>query len=102
MMEQWERLKSVEKSERESLMDGIPKGLPALARAHKVAGKMEKAKYKKKVEKVPPFESEERLGSLLWEICYEARKKGLHPEHALRKTLLDEESTFREWEREQA
>lgn len=98
IIEQWERIKKEEKSERESLMDGIPKGLPALARAYKIAKKMEKADYDFQAEE-ELFESEEELGKLLWIVVRQARQQEINPEMALRKEMLNQEKAFREWER---
>lgn len=94
---QWEEIKKVEKSDRESLMDGIPLGLPALARAYKVAGQMDKANYEPYLEDTL-FENEEELGSLLWEIILQARKRKINPEMALRKEMVDQIRAFRQWE----
>jgi len=98
VLEQWERLKKEEKSDRESVMDGIPKGLPSLARAHKIAGKMERAKYETEKQTAPFFASEEELGEMLFVIAQEARKRGINPENALRKELMKQEKAFRKWE----
>ena len=94
---QWEQIKKREKSHRESLMDGIPKGLPALARAYKIAGKMDQAEYNVYKEHLH-IENEEELGELLWEIVQQARKKKINPETALRKAMVHQEQAFRQWE----
>ena len=96
VVDQWEELKKKEKSHRESLMDGIPKGLPALARAYKIAGKMKKMEL---LEQKKSFEREEELGKLLWELVQQARFSEINPETALRKEMLNQEKAFREWER---
>lgn len=98
IIEQWEQIKKEEKNHRESLMDGIPKGLPALARAYKIAGKMERADYDFYAEE-ELFESEEELGKLLWLVVRRARQQEINPETALRKEMLNQEKKFREWER---
>ena len=98
IVEQWETLKKQEKSERESLMDGIPKGLPALARCYKIAGKMERAQFDPH-EETEIFEDEESLGKLLWLVVRQARHLKLNPENALRKEMLNQERDFRDWER---
>lgn len=100
VIQQWEAIKKKEKSHRESLMDGIPKGLPALARGYKVAGKIEKVQPRKPHEDPLVFESEEELGELLWEIVLQSRHKKLNPEMALRKHILQEEMAFRKKEKE--
>jgi tetrapyrrole methylase family protein/MazG family protein len=96
---QWEQIKKKEKSDRESLLDGIPKGLPALARAYKIAGKMKKAGYDSSDEEIL-FHSEEDLGELLWEVIRQAREKKINPEMALRREMLNREKAFREWEKQ--
>lgn len=91
---QWEKIKKQEKSHRESLLDGIPKGLAALARSYKIAGKM-----KKRIDAINEedigFSDEEQLGDLLWKITLQARKKRINPENALRKEMMKQESAFR-------
>jgi len=102
ILAQWEEIKKVEKSDRESLMDGIPKGLPSLARAYKIAGKMENSHYSASCEGRHLFHNEEELGVLLWTIVREARLRDLHPENALRKETLKQENAFRQWEKSEA
>jgi len=99
VVSQWDQIKKEEKSHRESLLDGIPKGLPALARAYKIAGKMEKAHYDVDEAEVF-FHDEEELGQLLWEVIKQARKRKINPEMALRKEMVNREKTFRKWEKE--
>ncbi len=99
VLEQWERLKKEEKKHRESLLDGIPKGLPALARAYKMVKKMAKMSVPIEEESLPAFETEEELGQLLWAIVRKAKKRELQPEHALRKELVHQEQLFRKWEK---
>ena len=97
VISQWEKIKREEKSDRESLMDGIPKGLPALARAYKIAGKMERAGCSE-CDEVRLFDNEEELGELIWELVKQARKRKINPEIALRKEMVNQEKAFREWE----
>jgi tetrapyrrole methylase family protein/MazG family protein len=98
VVSQWDHIKKQEKSHRESLMDGIPKGLPALARGYKIAGKMKKAGYDVDEEELL-FHGEEELGQLLWEVIRQARRRKINPETALRKEMLNREKAFREWEK---
>lgn len=102
VLKQWEEIKMKEKSERTSLLDGIPKGLPSLARAFKIAKKMKKVSYATDeiVDEEPLFETEEELGELLWKVVKMAKKKNLNPESALRKVLAFKEEAFRDWESE--
>lgn len=95
VLEQWEKIKH---EKRESLMDGIPKALPALARGYKMAGKMKRNGYLK-VKESASFNNEEELGQLLWQIVIEAKEKGLNPEQALRDLLFREEKRFRQHEK---
>lgn len=87
VIQQWEQIKKEEKNERKSPLDGIPKGLPALARAYKVAGKMEQPYDHGE----PLFTDEKGLGLLLWTIVCQARKQKIHPETALRKVMSEHE-----------
>jgi tetrapyrrole methylase family protein / MazG family protein len=98
-LNQWEEIKKIEKKERESLLDGIPKGLPSLAKGYKIAGKMEAAHYEIKREESYSFHTETELGKLLWAIIQEARHKHLNPENALRKEMMEQEKEFRRWEK---
>jgi len=99
VISQWEQIKKEEKSHRESLLDGIPKGLPALARAYKMTGKMKNACYDGDEEETC-FHNEEELGELLWEVIRQARKRNINPETALRKEIVNRERAFRVWENE--
>lgn len=102
VLKAWEEIKAQEKSHRTSLLDGIPKGLPALARGYKIAKKIKETLYGKNHSSeggnTPAFESEEELGELLWDIVKQAKTKDLNPENALRKVLFSQEETFRAWE----
>ncbi len=77
----WEKWKAAEKPERESKFDGIPKGLPALALADKVIGKLSSAPTS---ESLPTDTTSDELGSLLLGIVAAAREQGLDAEAALR------------------
>lgn len=101
---QWDAIKQTEKgkTQRKSVLDNIPKGLPALSRAEKIAKKIGKSKFTPSVAPVscPDFKNEEELGQLLFAIAAKAQKQGLEPEHALRKTLTETEIVFRKFELE--
>lgn len=101
LYEQWERIKLAEpeNAHRTSLLDGIPKGLPALFRGQKILKKIKKSKFDcPSVANVQEFASEEELGELLFGIVAEAQKKGIDAEQALSKVLTHLESSFRSWE----
>lgn len=85
VLEQWEKIKKQEKSERKSILDGIPKSLPALSRAYKIVAKI--PQEGKELEST--FVDEGELGKLLWAIVRQAKKQKIHPEMALRKTTQE-------------
>lgn len=77
----WEKWKAAEKPERESKFDGLPKGLPALALADKVIGKLDESPS---TESLPSDTTESELGDLLFGLVAAARAQGLDAEAALR------------------
>lgn len=104
----WNAAKAAEKRERRSALDGIPPGMPALARAQKILGRAAKAAVAlpeqaaphvagespaaivgptpaPAVEAVPLSEGE--LGDRLLELVAEARAHGWDAERALRERL---------------
>lgn len=99
--EQWEQIKKREKKHRESLLDGIPKALPALDKAHRIADKMQKDNYVEEAGNQKEFscKTEEEVGAILWEISKRASVLGINPECALRKILIEKERKFRHWEK---
>ena len=99
VMLNWDNHKAKEKPHRTSILDGIPKDLPALAKADKVIGKAEKAGlFEAPTEHPIPIESEEDLGRLLLAIVQSARAKGLEPERALREATRELEVEIRAFE----
>jgi XTP/dITP diphosphohydrolase len=89
----WDDLKSVEKPGRTSVLDGIPRSMPALALADKLIGRARKVG-------VPVAESttaatEEDLGAQLLAIVSAAAAKGLDSERALRGALRGLEHDIR-------
>ena len=90
VMLNWDNHKAKEKPERSSVLDGIPKALPALALANKVIGKAEKIGL---LDKDAPgaleFNDEDQLGALLLAITHAARSQGLDAERALRAAARD-------------
>jgi XTP/dITP diphosphohydrolase len=78
----WEKWKAAEKPERVSTFEGLPKGLPALALADKVIGKLDEAPTPS--ELVNSSTTEDDLGDLLVAIVSAARANGLDSERALR------------------
>jgi len=90
----WEKWKAAEKPERTSAFEGLPKGLPALALADKVIGKLNEAPTPS--ELVTEATTEDALGDLLVAIVSAARANGLDAERALRtavrRVIVDAES----------
>ena len=78
----WEKWKAAEKPERTSAFEGLPKGLPALALAYKVIGKLDKSPTPS--ELVTEKTTEDELGDLLVAIVAAARRNGLDAEQSLR------------------
>lgn len=78
----WEKWKAAEKPERESKFEGLPKGLPALALADKVIGKLDESPEPSTLVDTSTTETE--LGDMLVAIVAAARANGLDAERALR------------------
>jgi XTP/dITP diphosphohydrolase len=87
----WETIKAAEKS-RSSVLDGIPMALPALARADKVLGRVERLDAA-----VPPpgANAGERIGDDLLAVVRRARAVGVDAEQALRQRLSGLEAAAR-------
>ena len=83
----WDDLKASEKPHRTSVLDGIPRGMPALALAQKVLGKAEKVGMTMAATDDPApaaLAGEDELGRVLLELVASARSQGLDAERALR------------------
>jgi XTP/dITP diphosphohydrolase len=90
VMLNWDNHKKREKPERDSVLDGIASGMPALALANKVLGKAEKIGLLEAGVGGPlQVEDEEQLGGLLLAIVTSARANGLDSERALRSAVRD-------------
>lgn len=89
----WERLKAAEKG-RESALDGIPPGLPALARAAKVMSRAGGAG----LPLPEPTDVGDDVGEHLLAVVAAARAAGVEPEGALREALRRLETRLREAE----
>jgi XTP/dITP diphosphohydrolase len=77
----WEHIKAAEKAGRTSVLDGIPAGLPALARADKAASRLERAGLSALAQEAADGAD---LGARLMALVLEARSRGEDPEGALR------------------
>ncbi|EWT01598.1 nucleoside triphosphate hydrolase [Intrasporangium oryzae NRRL B-24470] len=80
----WETIKAEEKQHRSHPLEGIPLSLPALARAHKAIGRLEKAGRSDLVDEALAAEG---LGAELLAVVRRARSAGIDAEAALRETL---------------
>ena len=104
----WELIKKKEKgnAERKSILEGVPKELPALIRAHRlqeraarvgfdwrkaddVIGKLdeEMREFKETLEGRDPARMEDELGDIFFVLVNISRFIGVNPEDALRKTI---------------
>ncbi len=120
VVQNWNAIKAEEKASRAepaapmSTLDGIPKGLPALARAEKTIEKVTKvgfqwpdaegplAKLEEEIQELSiairagkPKEIEEEIGDLLFSVCNVASLYKVRPEEALRGFLAKFERRFR-------
>lgn len=98
----WEDLKADEKPHRTSVLDGVPRGMPALALARKVLGKAENAgvaasdaPWPTPAEDVVAPATEEELGRQLFGLVASARAQGLDAERALRAAVREFEGEVR-------
>ncbi|MCK5075186.1 MAG: nucleoside triphosphate pyrophosphohydrolase [Calditrichia bacterium] len=114
----WEQIK-LQKENRNSILQGVPKQLSALLRAQKVQQKAEKvgfdwhkiddvidkieeelAEFKQSVKNNDPEAMEEEIGDFLFSIVNLARWKGINSENALRTTTNKFISRFQYIERQ--
>ncbi|CAB4543168.1 MAG: nucleoside triphosphate pyrophosphohydrolase [Actinobacteria bacterium] len=99
VMQNWDAHKKKEKPGRTSILDGVPKELPALARANKIIGKAEKAGILSPLSApAVPISDEQDLGRLLLAVVSSARALNLDPERALRDAARTLEIEIREAE----
>ena len=91
----WERLKARERPNRESVLDGVPRTLPALARAQSILGRAERNGF--------PREAEDSvdLGQQILSLVQQARSEEVSAEDALRDALGAFERGVREQEARQ-
>ena len=115
---EWEKLKEKEGKVKESILDGVPRSMPALERAYKLQKKAAKVGFdwkdfegikEKLIEELSEIEEElkkgnrekieEEVGDLLFMAVNLARFLGVHPEVALRKANEKFEKRFRYMEK---
>lgn len=98
----WEQVKADERaasgaSAREHPLDGIPTGMPPLARAAKVASRLGGAGQGERLaEQVGALEADGDAGAPLLRAVLELRERGVDPDAALRHTLRAVESAARD------
>lgn len=105
VLEQWDEIKSKDhtKSDRTSTLDGIPKGLPALARAQKMIKKMRKNNFSENGLSDGMAKDEElQLGEKIYNLISDPiiLGKRLDAEQALKRVLALQEEAFRKYEQE--
>ena len=84
----WNAAKAAEKRARRSVLDGVPRGMPALALAQKLAGRAAGVGVTVAVDAVTaPPASEAELGDALLALVATARSQGWDAERALRERL---------------
>jgi XTP/dITP diphosphohydrolase len=81
----WNAAKAAEKRSRRSVLDGVPRGMPALALAQKLTGRAAGAGVT--VEPAPAPASEAELGDAILALVATARAEGWDAERALRERL---------------
>jgi tetrapyrrole methylase family protein/MazG family protein len=110
----WEEQKKREGKKRESLLDGVPKELPSLLRAHRIQDRAsrvgfdwetieevlpkldeELAEFREALQNKKPNEIEDELGDIFFVLVNISRFVGINPEDALRKTISKFISRFR-------
>lgn len=83
----WNAAKAAEKRTRRSVLDGIPRAMPALARAQKMSGRAAGAGVVPAPSSALRPSSEEELGDALLALVDTARAEGWDAERALRERL---------------
>ena len=87
----WDRLKAAEKS-RDSVLDGVPSALPALAYADKVTNRLRRSGALQSVTSLEPrsaASAESKLGQELLALVLAARDEGIDAEQSLRRATRE-------------
>lgn len=114
VLKQWEERKKEEGKNRESILEGIPKELPSLLRAHRVQARAARVgfdwervedalkkldeelnEFREALNKESQAEIEDELGDIFFALVNISRFVGINPEDALRKTISKFISRFR-------
>lgn len=96
----WDTWKRQEKPTRTSVLDGVPRALPALQRAEKLLGKAEGLGVAMVLPEADAPDDERALGAQLLALVAAGRARGLEAERALRSALAELEASIRHAERE--
>ncbi len=114
VLKQWEERKKEEGKGRESILEGIPRELPSLLRAHRIQARAarvgfdwaqvgdvlkkldeELGEFREALQKKEQKSIEDELGDLFFVLVNISRFVGVNPEDALRKTISKFISRFR-------
>jgi tetrapyrrole methylase family protein/MazG family protein len=114
VLKQWEERKREEGKSRESILEGVPREMPSLLRAHRIQSRAsrvgfdwtrvedvlkkldeELAEFRNALEKNDQEEIEDELGDVFFVLVNISRFVGVNPEDALRKTISKFISRFR-------
>ena len=114
VVKQWEERKKEEGKNRESILEGVPKEMPSLLRAHRIQSRASKAgfdwnhvdgalekleeelhEFRVAIKNKEPKEIEDELGDVFFSLVNVSRFVGVNPEDALRKTISKFISRFR-------
>ncbi|NGX40047.1 MAG: Nucleoside triphosphate pyrophosphohydrolase [Chlamydiae bacterium] len=95
VIKNWDLIKAKEgkKSERKSVLDGIPKALSPLLKGQKVLKKIKKHKAPKRAQS-----NDQTLAQQVIALIEKANEEGIDLESEVRHELSKEEAHFREWE----
>lgn len=121
VIKQWEQRKKEEGKIRESILEGIPRQMPSLLRAHRIQSRAARVGFdwarvedilRKLEEELKEFreallgqkrdEIEDELGDIFFVLVNIARFVGVNPEDALRRTITKFISRFRHIEKKAA
>jgi len=95
----WDTWKRQEKPARTSVLDGVPRGLPALQRAQKLLGRADDVGFAPALPAVAVPADETALGAQLLALVAGARANGMQAERALRSALAELERGIRHAEK---
>ncbi|WP_214415900.1 MazG family protein [Sphaerisporangium fuscum] len=96
----WDAIKAAERAAkgRESLLDGVPMGQPALSLAHGLQSRAERAGVPESLSRAVG----QGIGRELFDLVRRARAAGLDPEAELRAAARDYRARVQAWERSRA